>query len=271
FPKPSSLSFEEACSLPIVSMTVIAAFRKAQVKKGEKILIQTATGGVGFIAVQLAKYYGAEIYATAGSEHKLEYVRQIGVSHAINYIDSDFEQEIYRLTDGKGVDVVINTLAGDAIQKGLGCLARGCRYIEIAMTALKSARTIDLSILNNNQSFYSIDLRKLGLEQPNVLRGYRKEMLRLIKENVIQPTIYKVFSFDDIKEAYQCMENRENIGKIVVQIPERYQYKVAPAIQKEPIAIIGMSGRFAKSRTVHELWEHLSKGNDLVEEVSRWN
>ncbi|MGG0754206.1 SDR family NAD(P)-dependent oxidoreductase [Brevibacillus laterosporus] len=271
FPKPSSLSFEEACSLPIVSMTVIAAFRKAQVKKGEKILIQTATGGVGLIAVQLAKYYGAEIYATASSEHKLEYVRQIGVPHAINYIDSDFEQEIYRLTDGKGVDVVINTLAGDAIQKGLGCLARGGRYIEIAMTALKSARTIDLSILNNNQSFYSIDLRKLGLEQPNVLRDYRKEMLRLIKENVIQPTIYKVFSFDDIKEAYQCMENRENIGKIVVQIPERYQYKVAPAIQKEPIAIIGMSGRFAKSRTVHELWEHLSKGNDLVEEVSRWD
>ncbi|MCR8987466.1 SDR family NAD(P)-dependent oxidoreductase [Brevibacillus laterosporus] len=271
FPKPASLSFEEACSLPVVSMTVIAAFRRAQVKKGEKILIQTATGGVGLIAVQLAKHYGAEIYATASSEHKLEYVKQMGVSHAINYKESDFEQEIYRLTNGKGVDVVINTLAGDAIQKGLGCLARGGRYIEIAMTALKSARDIDLSILNNNQSFISLDLRKLMLEEPNALRDYRNEMLRLMKDNVIQPTIYKVFSFDEIKEAYQCMKNRENIGKIVVQLPKRYQYKPALAIQREPIAIIGMSGRFAKSKTVHELWEHLSKGHDLVEEVSRWD
>ncbi|QOT00446.1 SDR family NAD(P)-dependent oxidoreductase [Brevibacterium sp. JNUCC-42] len=271
FPKPSSLSFEEACSLPVVSMTMIAAFRKAQLKKGEKILIQTATGGVGLIAVSLAKHYGAEIYATASSEHKLEYLRQIDVPHVINYVESDFEQEIHRLTNGKGVDVVINTLAGDAIQKGLGCLARGGRYIEIAMTALKSARTIDLSILNNNQAFYSIDLRKLGIEQPDVLRDYWNEMLRLIKSNIIQPTIYKVFSFDDIKQAYQCMENRENIGKIVVQIPKRYQYKLAPTVEREPIAIIGMSGRFAKSRTVHELWEHLSKGNDLMEEVSRWD
>ncbi|MBA4535518.1 beta-ketoacyl synthase N-terminal-like domain-containing protein, partial [Brevibacillus halotolerans] len=271
FPKPSSLSFEEACSLPVVSMTVIAAFRRAQVKKGEKILIQTATGGVGLIAVQLAKHYGADIYATASSEHKLEYVKQMGVSHAINYMESDFEQEISRLTNGKGVDVVINTLAGDAIQKGLGCLARGGRYIEIAMTALKSARDIDLSILNNNQSFISLDLRKLMLEQPNTLRDYRNEMLRLIKDNVIQPTIYQVFSFDEIKEAYQCMKNRENIGKIVVQLPKRYQYKPALAIQREPIAIIGMSGRYAKSKTVHELWEHLAKGHDLVEEVSRWD
>ncbi|AUM64933.1 polyketide synthase [Brevibacillus laterosporus] len=271
FPKPSSLSFEEACSLPVVSMTVIAAFRRAQVKKGEKILIQTATGGVGLIAVQLAKHYGADIYATASSEHKLEYVKQMGVSHAINYMESDFEQEISRLTNGKGVDVVINTLSGDAIQKGLGCLARGGRYIEIAMTALKSARDIDLSILNNNQSFISLDLRKLMLEQPNALHDYRNEMLRLIKDNVIQPTIYQVFSFDEIKEAYQCMKNRENIGKIVVQLPKRYQYKPALAIQREPIAIIGMSGRYAKSKTVHELWEHLAKGHDLVEEVSRWD
>ncbi|MDN9009024.1 SDR family NAD(P)-dependent oxidoreductase [Brevibacillus laterosporus] len=271
FPKPASLSFEEACSLPVVSMTVIAAFRRAQVKKGEKILIQTATGGVGLIAVQLAKHYGAEIYATASSEHKLEYVKQMGVSHAINYIESDFEQEIYRLTNGQGVDIVINTLAGDAIQKGLGCLAIGGRYIEIAMTALKSARAIDLSILSNNQSFISLDLRKLMLEQPNALRDYRNEMLRLVKDNVIQPTIYKVFSFDEIKEAYQCMKNRENIGKIVVQLPKQYQYIPALAIQREPIAIIGMSGRFAKSKTVDELWEHLSKGRDLVEEVSRWD
>ncbi|MDT3429273.1 NADPH:quinone reductase-like Zn-dependent oxidoreductase/acyl carrier protein, partial [Paenibacillus forsythiae] len=289
FLKPESLSFEEACALPAVTMTMIDAFRKARLKPGERILIQTATGGTGLIAVQLAQHYGAEIYATAGSREKLEYLEKLSVPHRINYLETDFEQEIMRLTNGKGVHAVINTLSGDSMQKGMNCLAPGGRYIELAMTALKTARNIDLSVFSRNQTFYSVDLRRLMLEEPDTVRAYWSEMLDLVHNGIIRPTICRTFSFDQIKEAYHCMEDRKNIGKIVVVVPENHglnalgsddgqgsrvtaiQPKLQPAYQNEPVAIVGMSGRFAKSRTVDELWAHLANGTDLIEEVSRWD
>jgi NADPH:quinone reductase-like Zn-dependent oxidoreductase/acyl carrier protein len=222
-PKPAALSFEEACALPVAAITMIAAFEKARLKPGEKILIQTATGGTGLIAIQLANYYQAEIYATAGSQLKLDYLKQLGVPYRINYRETDFEEEIERLTGGQGVDVVINTLSGDAIQKGMNCLAPGGRYIEIAMTALKSARALDLSVLNQNQTFYSIDLRKFPQADPAILRHYCDEMLLLVEKGIITPTICQIFDWEKLKDAYHYMENRQHIGKIVVRIPQANQ------------------------------------------------
>lgn len=285
FPKPANLSFEEAAAIPVVAMTMINAFGKARLKKGERILIQTAAGGTGLIAVQLAQHYGGEIYATAGSRHKLDYLRRLGVHHTINYEETDFESEVMRFTGGRGVDVVINTLPGEALQKGLNCLSPGGRYIEIAMTALKSARSVDLSVLSSNQTFYSINLGKLAAEDPETVKDGQREMIRMIEQGIIRPTICEVFDFNRIGDAYRCLENRKNIGKIVVSIPAEPVLRAAEtetaaaktlspksaSLRKDPIAIIGMSGRFAKSRTVNELWEHLSSGADLVEEVSRWD
>ncbi len=229
------LNFEEACALPIVAMTMIDAFRKANLKAGERILIQTAAGGTGLIAVQLAKHAGAEIFATASSQHKLDYLANVGVHHGINYHEVDFESEIKRLTKGKGVGVVINTLPGDGISKGMRCLAAGGRYIELAMTALKSAKAIDLSVLSNNQSFFSVDLRKLGLEDVEKAREYRIEFKRLLDEGIISATIYKVFEFDDVADAYRALENRSNIGKIVVRVPESYRFnKARQPIRRSP-------------------------------------
>nr|WGD61554.1 zinc-binding dehydrogenase [Bacillus velezensis] len=91
-------------------------------------------------------------------------MHSLGIHNTICYLEEDFETEIMRMTGGRGVDVVINTLAGDAMQKGMNCLAPGGRYIEIAMTALKSAKSVDLSVLHNNQSFHSVDLRKLSFK-----------------------------------------------------------------------------------------------------------
>src|SRR5690606_17816226 len=98
FPRPAGLSFEAACAMPGVAMTMIECFKKAQLKSGERILIQTAAGGVGLIAVQLPRHAGAEIYATAGCEAKLDYLASQGVPHRINYQEEDFEAAIERLT-----------------------------------------------------------------------------------------------------------------------------------------------------------------------------
>lgn len=224
FLKPDALSFEEASAMPAVSVTVLDAFRRARLRRGERILIQTATGGTGLMAVQLARHYGAEILATAGSQHKLDYLATVGVPHRINYLETDFEAEVRRLTHGQGVDVVINTLPGDAMQKGLRCLRSGGRYIEIAMTALKAARAIDLSVLNDNQAFHSIDLRKLARADPAIMKEHRDEFLRLVNEGVLRATIHRTFSLDSIKAAYSCLENRQHIGKVVVSIREPYAY-----------------------------------------------
>ncbi|MCU7933261.1 MAG: SDR family NAD(P)-dependent oxidoreductase [Candidatus Thiodiazotropha sp. (ex Dulcina madagascariensis)] len=288
FRKPDNLSYEEACAFPAVAMTGCDIFRKARLKSGERILIQTATGGVGLVAVQLAKYYGAEIFATAGSQGKLEYLRALDVAHAINYLETDFEEEVKRLTNGEGVDVVINTLSGDAIQKGMNCLASGGRYIEIAMTALKSAKSIDLSVLANNQTVYSIDLRKLGFEDPESFIELRNDTVKLIEQGIIRPTVHKIYPFHQVKEAHDCLNSRASIGKVVVSIPEEYRYREesvnagdpvnlkteafsARPVLRDAIAIIGVSGKFANASNVNQLWEYLQDGEELVEQVTRWD
>jgi NADPH:quinone reductase-like Zn-dependent oxidoreductase/acyl carrier protein len=251
-PKPAALSFEEACALPVAAITMIAAFEKARLQPGEKILIQTATGGTGLIAIQLANYYQAEIYATAGSQPKLDYLKQLGIPHRINYRETDFEQEIKRLTKGKGVDVVINTLSGDAIQMGMNCLASGGRYIEIAMTALKAARTIDLSVLSQNQTFYSIDLRKLARTDPPPLKHYSDEMLQLVEKGIITPTICQIFDWESLKDAYRYMEKRQHIGKIVVRIPQANQ--ASQSVSEQQIAAShAPNNKPVASGPVHEL------------------
>ncbi|MEJ2621309.1 MAG: SDR family NAD(P)-dependent oxidoreductase [Candidatus Thiodiazotropha sp.] len=288
FAKPANLSYEEACAFPAVAMTACDIFRKAQIKRGERILIQTATGGVGLIAVQLAKYYGAEIFATAGSTEKLQYLRALDVAHPVNYLVTDFEEEVKRLTNGEGVDVVINTLSGDAIQKGMNCLASGGRYIEIAMTALKSAKSIDLSVLANNQTVYSIDLRKLGFENPKSFRELRNYTLKLVEQGIIRPTVHKIYPFQKVKEAHDCLNSRASIGKVVVSIPEEYRYRedsvnagdsvdtnceafYGQPVGRDAIAIIGVSGKFANSSNINQLWDRLQDGEELVEQVTRWN
>ncbi|MDE1483371.1 aminotransferase class III-fold pyridoxal phosphate-dependent enzyme [Xenorhabdus bovienii] len=273
--KPEGISFQEACSLPIVGITMLAAFDKLQPQAGETIVIQTATSGVGLIAVALAKHWSLEIIATAGSEDKLHYLRQLGVKHCINYESQDFEKEVMAITHGAGVDIVINTLPGEAINKGLRSLAASGRYVELAMTALKAMNAVDLSVLKDNQSFHSIDLRRLGKARPEKIRAYWQQLVGLLEAGVIRPTLSQILPIEHFKAAYARLQDRRNIGKVVVEISKPYQYqgKPTPVVQdplSEKIAIIGMSGRFPQSDNLTQLWQHLANGDDLITATDRW-
>jgi polyketide synthase PksM len=293
FLKPAALDFEEACSLPAVGLSMLEVFRKAQLKPGERILLQSAAGGTGLVALQLAMHAGAEIVATAGSAAKLEHLARLGAAHCINYREDDFEAEVMRVTNGKGVDVIVNTLGGDALQKGLRCLAPGGRYIEIAMTALKSARTIDLSSLDDNQSFHSVDLGRLARRTPERMREDFQLLMEYVGSGVVRPTVSRVVAFDSFTDAYGLLESRSNIGKVVVSVPgpepgpcrmqasKLTSSKPRAAIgdngiasptalpeTREAIAVIGLSGRFAKAGTLAELWGALVKGADLTDDVA---
>lgn len=279
--KPPTLTYEEACSFPVAFLTMNHAFNLANVKPGEKVLIQTAAGGIGLIAIQLAALQGAEIYATAGSAAKLEYLQKKGIKHLINYRTEDFAKRILELTNGQGVDVVFNTLSDDAIQKGLNILAPGGRYIEIAMTGLKNSRQFDLSHLVDNQTFQSIDMKRLYSKQPKLLTEHLAIMAQVLAERKIVPTLSHIFSFDQIRDAYYCLQQRENIGKVVVTVPPRKKPSIATVpinpIQKKqsvlPIAIIGMSGRFPGASNIEEFWDNLANGKDSITEVpgDRWD
>jgi hypothetical protein len=282
FAKPGGVSHEQACALPVVALTMIDAFHKAQLRKGETILIQTAAGGTGLMAVQLALHYGADIIATAGSQHKLDYLRSLGVPHLINYQEQDFEAEVERLTEGRGVDVVINTLPGDAMQKGLNCLAPGGRYIEIAMTALKSARGVDLSVLNSNQSFFSIDLGRLLSNKRDLLREYMAQLRQLVEQGRAgtgdqqgvrvrrDPGGASLAGRPQERRQGRRARFRKPAATTSLATGARAA-KHVDARERDPIAIIGMSGRYAQSPDLEVLWSHLAQGDELIEEVTRWD
>lgn len=215
--KPGNVSFEEACAFPVVFMTVHHIFESIRVRENEKILIQSAAGGTGLIAVQYALAKGLDVYATAGSDAKLEYLAGMGVKHLINYSTHDFKQEILRMTENKGVDIVINTLSGEAIQKGMDILAPGGRYVELAMTGLKNSAKLDLSKFTHNQMFVSIDLRRVMLSDADIVSKYLKQVSETLAEGRIRPTVGKQFDFSDVIKAYEFISHRENIGKIVVR------------------------------------------------------
>ncbi|MCG6895376.1 MAG: SDR family NAD(P)-dependent oxidoreductase, partial [Desulfobacteraceae bacterium] len=280
--KPESISFETACAFPVVFLTAHHVFELARVQQGEKILIQTAAGGVGLIAVQMARRCGAEIFATAGSREKLDHLKEMGVPHLINYRETDFARRLMALTGGYGADVVINTLSGDAIQKGIDCLAPGGRYVEIAMTGMKSAGRFDLRKMTDNQAFFSVDLRKLYLRQPDRMSRDLLAMAETLEADAIRPTVGKVFPFSRIADAYAYLRDRKNIGKVVVTHPEQPAAEAADAIEtvrRAPgagsmdIAVVGVAGRFPKAPDARSFWDNIAASRCAVTEVpgDRWS
>ena len=279
--KPEHISFEAACAFPVVFLTAHHVFELARVRKGEKILIQTAAGGVGLIAVQMARLKGAEIYATAGSREKLDYLKEMGVSHLINYRETDFARRLMALTGGYGADVVINTLSGDAIQKGIDCLSPGGRYVEIAMTGMVSAGRFDLSKMTDNQTFFSVDLKKLYTRQPERIPRDLDIMAQALGHGAIRPTVGKVFPFSGIADAYGYLRDRRNIGKIVVTAPTMPTPKEnriemgqqPPAAAAMNIAIIGVAGRFPGAEDARAFWDNIAASKCAVTGVpeNRWS
>ncbi|HIJ54803.1 MAG TPA: zinc-binding dehydrogenase [Deltaproteobacteria bacterium] len=276
--KPKHIGFEAACAFPVVYLTMHHAFEMGKVSKDDRVLIQTAAGGTGLAAVQMARRMGADIYATAGSEEKLDYLRDLGITHLINYREEDFAEKIMALTEGAGVDVVINTLSGDAIQKGIDILAPGGRYVEIAMTGLKSSKRFDLSKMTENQSFHSLNLYKLWLSHPHRISSDLDAMARALAEGKIKPIVDKVFPLSEVRRAYRFMDERKNIGKIVVTTPyynsrgntgamDRPKGRMIPKTDNRAdndIAVIGLSGCFPGATSPREFWRNLRQGKSSI-------
>ncbi|BBP04808.1 polyketide synthase [Sulfuriferula plumbiphila] len=214
---PPGISFEAAATIPSTFFTVYYALHHlARLQPGEKVLIHGAAGGVGIAAIQLAKWIGAEIYVTAGSDEKRDFLRLLGVDHIFDSRSLAFADEILAQTDGKGVDVVLNSLAGEAINRNLRVLKPFGRFLELGKRDFYENTKIGLRPFRNNISYFGIDADQLMQSRPGLTRSLFAEVMALFTEGVLHPLPYHVFEAEDIVDAFRYMQQARQIGKIVI-------------------------------------------------------
>jgi len=241
--KPQSISHEHACTIPITFLTAYYALvRLAQLQPGERVLIHAAAGGVGLAAIQIAQHIGADIFATAGSDEKRNYLRSIGVRHVYSSRSMAFADEILTATNREGVDVVLNSLPGEAITKSLSLLRAYGRFLEIGKTDIYQNRMIGLLPFQDNLSYFAIDLDRMLRQRPESIRGLFSDVMRHIESGDYRPLEYTRFDVQDTIDAFRYMSQRKNIGKVVVSISQD-QANPAPSAIRTSKAETGLARR----------------------------
>ncbi len=214
---PPGISFEAAATIPSTFFTAYYALHHlARLREGEKILIHGAAGGVGIAAIQLAKYFGAEIFATAGSDEKRDFLRLLGVDHIFDSRSLAFADEILAVTQGKGVDVVLNSLAGEAINRNFRVLKPFGRFLELGKRDFYENTKIGLRPFRNNISYFGIDADQLMQEQPLLTQALFREVMELFGQGILHPLPFHTFEADDVVDAFRHMQQAKQIGKVVV-------------------------------------------------------
>jgi acyl transferase domain-containing protein/NAD(P)-dependent dehydrogenase (short-subunit alcohol dehydrogenase family)/acyl carrier protein len=215
--KPEALDHEDAAAIPLAFLTAEYCLRKvAQLEAGERVLIHAGAGGVGLAAIQIAKAVGAEIFATAGSDEKRDFLRDIGVHHVMNSRTLEFADEIDRITEGRGVDVVLNSLPGDAIDASLKSLAAYGRFVEIGKIDIYADRPLGLSPFQDNLSYTAVDLDRLFRQRPQVASRLMAEIADRFEKGIYEPPNITLFPIEEVVGAFRFMSQRRNIGKVVV-------------------------------------------------------
>jgi NADPH:quinone reductase-like Zn-dependent oxidoreductase len=219
--KPARLSHEDGAAIPTVFLTTYyGLLHLAQLSKGERILIHSAAGGVGLTAIQIARLAGAEVIATVGTDEKRAYLRTLGVEHILNSRSLDFADGVMKLTDGKGVDVVLNSLAGEAIPKGLGVLRPLGRFVELGKRDIYQNVPLGLQPFRKALSFHAVELGLVLRERPAVFRAMFREVLGHFAAGAFTPLPARIFPIADMKDAAEHMSQGTHIGKIVVRVKE---------------------------------------------------
>lgn len=231
--KLDGMTFEEAASLPVIFMTAYYALHEiARLKKGETVLIHAAAGGVGLAAIQVAKWLGATIIATAGSKEKQNYLRSQGVEHIFNSRTLDFADEILELTGGRGVDVVLNSLSGEPFLRSLAITAPLGRFVEIGKRDIVENVRMPMLPFNRNLSFTAIDLDRMMMERPELIRHLFQRVWERFEAGDFAPTPIEVFPAAEIGEAFRHMAQSKQIGKIVVSYDDLESVPVLPRSER---------------------------------------
>ncbi|KAK2048031.1 putative polyketide synthase [Colletotrichum somersetense] len=232
-PIPDHLSFEDAATMPSVYVTVLLGLiQKAQLEKGQSVLIHAAAGGIGIAAIYVARWVGADIYCTVGSEEKAKFlVDELGVprKRIFHSRDTSFYDDLMAATGGTGVDCVLNSVSGELLHASWECVASNGCMVEIGKRDMIGRAQLALDKFEDNRTFYGIDVsRHVAVNSATVSR-LMKLMLELYEQGHIQP-VHPVTVFDaaEVEDAFRYMQQGTHIGKIVVRLPEDKEDHVIP-------------------------------------------
>ncbi|MGR8933295.1 MAG: SDR family NAD(P)-dependent oxidoreductase [Gammaproteobacteria bacterium] len=226
--KPATWSHAEGATVPAVFFTVYYALQHlARLQPGERILIHGAAGGVGLAAIQYAQYVGAEIFATAGSEEKRTLLRMMGVEHVMDSRSLAFADEVMALTHGEGIDVVLNSLAGEAVWRNLAILRPFGRFLELGKRDFYENSKLGLRPFRNNISYFGIDADQLLIERKALAAQLFREMMVLFERRVLRPLPYRVFDAEEVTDAFRIMQQSRQIGKVLVSLADAQASELA--------------------------------------------
>jgi NADPH:quinone reductase len=217
-PVPRGLTDVEAASLPETFFTVWSnVFERGGLQAGETLLIQGGTSGIGVTAIQLGKARGAHVIVTAGSDDKCQAALALGADHAINYRTQDFAAQVLAITQGRGVDVVLDMVAGDYVAREISCLAEDGRLVIIAVQGGVNAQFHAGLLMRKRLTITGSTLRARTVAFKAALaQACRYHVWPLLESGKVRPVIHSVFPAAQTEQAHRLMESGQHIGKIVL-------------------------------------------------------
>lgn len=235
---PREWSFEGAATVPTVFFTVYYALRHlADLQPGERVLIHGAAGGVGMAAIQLARHLGAEIFATAGNDEKRGFVSLLGADHVLDSRSLDFADDILEATRGEGVDVVLNSLAGEAVRRNLRVLKPFGRFLELGKRDFFENTPIGLRPFKDNISYFGIDADQLLNGRPQLAARMFREVMGLFRDGALSPLPCRVFDAGRVVDAFRVMQQARHIGKVVVSFAGARPPVQRAAAARRPVSL----------------------------------
>ncbi len=216
FPMPKSSSFVQAACIPTVFITsYYALITLGRLKKEDTVLVHTATGGVGLAAIEICKWIGCRIFATAGNEEKRSLLRNMDIPLVMDSRTTEFANEIKTFTNGQGVDVVLNTLSGDGMLAGLETLNFFGRFLQIDKKDIAMHESLPLGIFNRGLSFSAIDIGLL-IKDEKLISSIISKLNLLLDEGAIAPVKSRIFSYKQLGEALNYISRSAHVGKLVL-------------------------------------------------------
>ncbi len=217
--KPAALSMAQAAALSVAFLTAwYALFRLARLQAGERVLIHAGTGGVGLAAIQLAQSVGAEIHATAGSEEKRTRLAAMNLAGVYSSRTLDFAEQMRQTTNGYGADVVLNSLPGEALVRGLELLAPHGRFVEIGKQDFYEHRRLPLTAFQKAISFFAVDLDRTFRERPDEIQPLLRELAAGLEDGRWQPLPVQEVAIGQAAQAFRTMAQAKHVGKLVLTV-----------------------------------------------------
>ncbi len=218
-PKPGPLSLIEAAALPETVFTVYSTvIQRGRLRQGERFLVHGGSSGIGSTAIQIAKAHGAVVYATAGSAEKCRFCEELGADAAIDYREADFAEEIKRLTEGRGVDVILDMVGAAYLAKNIASLAVEGRLVQIAFMQGYKAESVNLTpIMLKRLTITGATLRAQPKENKAAIADrLRAEIWPRVEAGTIRPIVHETFPLEDAARAHALMESSAHLGKIML-------------------------------------------------------